>query len=281
MPAVSVRFHGSLNDFLPPRRRGAVLVREFEAPPGIVDVIQALGVPHTEVDLILAGGRAVGFGYRPADGDTVEVYGPDRSEESTADEAGTAGPPGEPGVAARTGLVPAPPEPRRFVLDGHLGRLARYLRLLGFDSRYDRNAPDAVLARVSAAEDRILLTRDRGLLKRSIVRHGYLVRDDDPRRQLREVVARYELTGRAAPFSRCVRCNGAIHPVEKAEVEERLAGEPRTLRYFEDFGRCDGCGAIYWPGSHYERMSRLLDEVLHSGPAIGENRSAVSREDGR
>jgi uncharacterized protein with PIN domain len=256
MPAVSVRFHGSLNDFLPARRRGAVLVREFDESPGIVDVIQALGVPHTEVDLILAGGRAVDFGYRPADGDRVDVFGLDRAGDGSADAAG------DPGADATAGLIPEPPQPRRFVLDGHLGRLARYLRMLGFDSRYDRNARDAVLARLAADEDRILLTRDRGLLKRSIVRHGYLVRDDDPRRQLREVVARYGLASRATPFSRCVRCNGSIRPVEKAEVLERLAGEPRTLRYFEEFGRCESCGAIYWPGSHYERMSRLLDEVL-------------------
>jgi uncharacterized protein with PIN domain len=275
MSAVSVRFHGALNDFLPARRRGSALVRRFDEPPGIVDVIQALGVPHTEVDLIVAGGRAVGFGHRPADGDVIDVFGLDRAREGSEDAAV------DPGPGASLGLVPAPPEPRRFVLDGHLGRLARYLRLLGFDSRYDRNAPDAVLARLSADEDRILLTRDRGLLKRSIVRHGYLVRDDDPGQQLREVVARYALAPRATPFSRCVRCNGTIRPVEKAEVEERLAGEPRTLRYFQDFGRCEGCGAIYWPGSHYERMSRLLDEVLHPGHVIGENRSAVSREDGR
>jgi uncharacterized protein with PIN domain len=265
MPAASVRFHGSLNDFLPARRRGAVLAREFDEAPGMVDMIQALGVPHTEVDLIVVGDRAVGFGYRPADGDRVEVYGLDRPSE----------------VSSEPGLIPAPPEPRRFVLDGHLGRLARYLRLLGFDTGYDRHADDAELARVSAAEERILLTRDRGLLKRSIVRLGYLVRHDEPRLQVTEVVGRYGLAERAAPFSRCVRCNGSIEPVEKAEVEERLAGEPRTLRYFEDFGRCRGCGAIYWPGSHYERMSRLLREVLQLEPPMGENRSALSREDGR
>ncbi len=158
------------------------------------------------------------------------------------------------------------------MLDGHLGRLARYLRMLGFDSHYDRNAADDELARLSADEGRILLTRDRGLLKRSLVRLGYLVRDDDPRRQLLEVVGRYGLAGTARPFSRCVRCNGDIEPVDRSDVAERLAGEPRTLRYFEKFGRCAGCGSIYWPGSHFDRMSRLVEEIVRDGVFIGDNR---------
>jgi uncharacterized protein len=158
------------------------------------------------------------------------------------------------------------------VLDGHLGRLARYLRMLGLDATYDRLADDARLARISAGEERILLTRDRGLLKRSVVRLGYLVRDDDPRRQLDEVVARYPVAQSAVPFSRCVGCNGAIRPVDRAAVLDRLAGEPRTLKYFDRFGRCDGCGAIYWAGSHYDRMSRLVHEVLPAEASIGENR---------
>jgi len=256
MPEVRVRFHGSLNDFLPLGRRDAVLTREFDRPPGIVDVIQALGVPHSEIDLILLDGLPATLAQRPFDGQQVDVFGPDRPFE----------------LARFAGLIPAPPEPRRFVLDGHLGRLARYLRMLGFDTRYDRQAEDAELARISAGEERILLTRDRGLLKRSIVRLGYLVRDDDPRRQLSEVVDRYELAARADPFSLCVRCNGEIRPVEKAAVAGRLAGEPRTLRYFDTFGRCGSCDAVYWPGSHYERMSLLVGDVLRGSAEMSENR---------
>lgn len=230
-------------------------MRQFEASPGIKDVLQALGLPHPEVDLVVVNGRPVAFDYRLRPDDLVDVFGLDR--------------PPEPSGAR--GLIPAPTEPPRFVLDGHLGRLARYLRMLGFDSLYAARATDTELARQSGAEERILLTRDRGLLKRSVVRHGYLVRDDDPRRQLAEVVARYRLSGTAAPFTRCVRCNGTIAPVDKAEVVERLTGEPRTLRYFDTFGRCDGCGSIYWPGSHFDRMTRLAEEVLHGDARIGEN----------
>lgn len=255
MPAATFRVHGSLNHFIAASRRGRPIVREFEASPGIKDVLQALGLPHPEVDLIVVNDRPVGFDYRLRPDDRVDVFGLDRS----------------PDLALAAGLIPAPPEPPRFVLDGHLGRLARYLRMLGFDSRYAAHATDAELAGQSAAEDRILLTRDRGLLKRSIVRHGYLVRDDDPRRQLAEVVARYRLARAAAPFTRCVRCNGIIAPVDREDVVERLAGEPRTLRYFDTFGRCAGCGSIYWPGSHFDRMSRLAEEVLRGEARIGEN----------
>jgi uncharacterized protein len=257
MPTATFTFHGSLNDFLPAARRGRELTREFEGSPAIADSIQALGAPHTEVDLILAGDRRVGFEYRLRPGDRIAVYGLDRPERGADDP----------------GLIPPPPVPIRFVLDGHLGRLARYLRMLGFDTLYDSGATDAELARCSAGEARILITRDRGLLKRSIVRWGCLPRDDDPRRQLGQVVDRYRLAALAAPFTRCVRCNGILEAVDRSEVVDRLADEPRTLKYFDTFARCDACGAIYWPGSHFERMNRLTHEVLHSAARMGENRA--------
>ncbi|MGD0017779.1 MAG: Mut7-C RNAse domain-containing protein [Candidatus Limnocylindrales bacterium] len=261
MPTATVSFHGSLNDFLPASRRGAAIAYRFEGEPSIKDAIEALGVPHPEVDLILAGGRSVDFGHRLGPGDRIEVFGLDR--------------PIEAGRPTGAGLIPVASSPPRFVLDGHLGRLARYLRMLGFDARYDNRATDDELARLSADERRILLTRDRGLLKRSIVLLGYLVRGDDPRRQLDEVAGRYGLAPLAAPFSRCVRCNGLLEQVDRLAVAERLANEPRTLRYFDSFGRCLDCGSIYWQGSHFERMSRLVRQVVHEGRAIGDNRPEV------
>jgi len=256
MPTATFRFHGSLNEFLPPGRRERAIEREVDGTASLKDCVEALGVPHPEADLMLVSGLPADPSYHPSPGDRIEVYGLDRPPE----------------LASLPGLIPPPPDPPRFILDGHLGRLARYLRLLGFDTLYDNDAADDELARLSADEGRILLTRDRGLLKRSIVRLGYLVRDDNPRRQLVEVVGRYGLAVTARPFSRCVRCNGDIEPVDRSEVVERLAGEPRTLRYFETFGRCAGCGAIYWPGSHFDRMSRLVEEIVRDGSPIGENR---------
>ncbi|MGA3029167.1 MAG: Mut7-C RNAse domain-containing protein [Candidatus Limnocylindrales bacterium] len=267
MPTATFKFHGSLNDFLPATRRGAAMEYWFAGGPAIKDAIESIGVPHPEVDSILTNGRPVGFRYRLRPGDRVEVFG--LEDRALPDRSGS------------RGLIPIAPHTRRFVLDGHLGRLARYLRMLGFDALYGNRAGDDELAEASARDERILLTRDRGLLKRSAVRLGYLVRNDDPRRQLDEVVARYGLADLAAPFSRCVRCNGALEHVDRAAVAERLAGEPRTLRYFDTFGRCLDCGAIYWQGSHFDRMSRLVHQVVHDRPAIVDNRPGVdSRMEG-
>jgi hypothetical protein len=240
-----ITFHGSLQFFRPRGAPGTVEL-SFERAPSLKDVIESLGIPHPEVDLVLSGGRALSLEARPAPNDRIDVFGLDRPAD----------------LATLPGLMPAPPDPRRFVLDGHLGRLARYLRILGFDSWYERGARDDALARVSAEEDRILLTRDRGLLKRSIVRLGYLPRADDPRIQLSEVSERYALAPLARPFTRCVKCNGLLRPVDRSDVLERLANQPRTLRYFDSFSECPDCGSIYWPGSHYERMSAMLTAVL-------------------
>ena len=264
MGTAIIQFHGSLNDFLAAARRCRSLEVEFEAGPGVKGAIEALGVPHPEVDRIVLNGRSVGFEARLEPGDRVEVFGLQSP----------------PAPDSPLGLIPALPQPPRFILDGHLGRLARYMRMLGFDCRYDRNMADPGLARISAAEERLLLTRDRGLLRRSIVRLGHLVRDDDPRRQLAEVVARYRLAPLAKPFSRCIRCNGEIAMVDRSAVLEALADRPRTLRFFDSFGRCGGCGAIYWQGSHFDRMSRLVQEVVREAASFGDNSSAEQLEDG-
>jgi uncharacterized protein len=236
-----ITFHGSLLFFRPRGSAGPASVA-FERDPSIKDAIESLGVPHPEIDLVLSGSRSLALEARLEADDRLDVFGLDRPED----------------LAGLPGLIPPPPDPPRFVADGHLGRLARYLRILGFDCWYERDAADDRLAGVAAEENRILLTRDRGLLKRSIVRLGYLPRTDDAVGQLGEVSARYSLPSRARPFSRCVRCNGLLRPVERSAVLERLADQPRTLRYFDSFSECSNCGSIYWPGSHYERMSRFL-----------------------
>jgi uncharacterized protein len=144
----------------------------------------------------------------------------------------------------------------RFVLDAHLGKLAGYLRLLGFDTLYRNDYDDATLARISSDEHRILLTRDRGLLKRSMVTHGYYVRETDPQRQAIEVLRRFDLHRSIMPFHRCIRCNGVLRAADKSAI--RAALPPRTSEYYDEFRVCDHCGKIYWKGSHYQR---LLDFV--------------------
>lgn len=243
--------HGALRALGPRPREDAGVGRPIAPGQTVKDAVEALGVPHTEVELILADGRPVGFDHLVGNGERIDVHGVDRPPE----------------LAHLPGLAPARPAPPRFVVDGHLGRLARYLRMLGFDTLYDPRAADDALAQTAANELRILLTRDRGLLKRSIVAHGHLVGDDEPRRQLADVVERFRLREQVAAFSRCIRCNGRIEPVDRAAVLEILAGEPRTLASFDAFGRCAECGAVYWQGSHFERMSELVRGVLGgSGP---------------
>jgi uncharacterized protein with PIN domain len=244
MRTATVRFYGSLNDFLPASRRQVPFTHAFDGHPAVKDVIEALGVPHPEVDLVVANGEPVRLDRRLVDGDRLAVYPLFRSIE--LDSVGH--------------LVPLPPDPPRFVLDTHLGRLAGYLRMLGFDALYANAARDDELARRASGEHRVLLTRDRGLLKRGIVALGYFVRSDDPRRQLVEIADRFDLRTTMDPFRRCLRCNGRIEPVERSAIADRVGA--RTLRFYATFGQCDTCGSVYWNGGHHLRMRRFIAQVL-------------------
>ena len=242
------RFYGPLNDFLLPRRRQAAVRRDVNGEQTVKDAIEALGVPHPEVELVTANGRAVGFAYRVRDGDRIAVYPP-----FAAIDLGP----------VETVGASAPAERIRFILDGHLGRLAAYLRILGFDTWYANHAADDALAELAGAEDRVLLTRDRGLLKRSVVRRGYFVRSDRPAEQLAEVVVRFDLGPAARPFGRCLRCNGVLEPVAAADVAGRIP--ERVRREQREFRRCPDCDRLYWKGSHHARMVRLVEASLPGG----------------
>ena len=238
---LSIRFYAELNDFLPPRRRQVELDHVLSEHASVKHVIETLGVPHTEVDLVLVNGRSVDFAYRVRDGDRISVYPVFESLD----------------ISALERVRPRPLREPRFVLDVHLGRLAGYLRMLGFDSLYRNDYDDETLADLSRRERRILLTRDRGLLKRSAVSHGYLLRETDPRAQLAEVIWRFDLAGLLAEFTRCMRCNGVLDPVAKETIEHRLL--PKTRRYYDEFAVCRDCGRIYWKGSHHDDMLRRLE----------------------
>ncbi len=229
------RFYGELNDFLPPERRQRAFVHRFEVSAPVKDMIEGLGVPHPEVDLILANGRSVDFAYSVQDGDRISVYPMFESLDIT------------PLVRVR----PHPLRRPRFVLDAHLGKLAGYLRMLGFDALYRNDYGDHELAAISAAERRILLTRDAGLLKHSVVTHGYWLRSTDARQQLVEVVRRFDLWRQIEPFTRCMRCNT---PLEEAREEDLAAVPEQARRCYQEFWRCPECRRVYWQGSHYQRM---------------------------
>src|SRR3990170_1479285 len=199
---VEVRVYAELNDFLAPTDRGETLRRPFRSHQTVKDIIEAIGIPHTEIDLILADGESVGFSHRPGNGARLAVY----PVFETLD------------IAAVGRLRPTPLRDPRFVVDVNLGRLARLLRLVGFDVRYDRDVDDDVLAEISEDEQRTLLTRDRRLLKRGRVTHGLFVRADRPFDQILDVLRRLDLGRRVAPFTRCLRCGGLLTEVSKADV---------------------------------------------------------------
>jgi uncharacterized protein with PIN domain len=240
----TLRFYAELNDFLAPRDRYSTIVHEFRTPVSVKDLVEAHGVPHTEVDLLLVNGEPVDFRGLVSDGDRVAIYPVFEAFD----------------IAGVTRVRPEPLRDTRFVLDVHLGRLARYLRLAGFDTRYGNRASDGDLAQASAEERRILLTRDQGLLKRSVVTHGYYVRETTPARQFAEVVRRFDLPRLVRPFTRCTCCNGLLAPVDKREVEAEVP--ERSRRHFDAFLRCGGCRRVYWRGSHAVRLEQALARAL-------------------
>jgi uncharacterized protein len=242
MPRATFRFYQELNDFLPLAQRQVTFEHEWRGMPSIKHLIESLGVPHTEVDLILVNDRSVDWAYHPQEGDRVAVYPVFESLD----------------ITPLVRLRPQPLREVRFVLDGHLGRLAAYLRMLGFDTWYQNYVDDPVLAQISKEEQRILLTRDQGLLKRSAVTHGYWVRATAPREQLREVIQRFDLQRITHPFTRCLSCNGLLRSTTRDEVKNEVP--ENAARFYTEFWRCASCGKVYWQGSHYQRMTRLIEE---------------------
>ncbi len=245
------RFYAELNDFLPPEKRagsraaqGAGVPYSFSGKPSVKDSIEAMGVPHTEVDLILANGVSVDFSHGLSDGDRISVYPVFEALD----------------ISTVIRLRPTPLRTPKFVLDVHLGKLCGHLRLLGFDALILEQANDPELVRISADERRIILTRNVQLLKNSRVTHGTWVRSQNVRHQLVEVIRRFDLSESVKPFTRCLDCNGEILPVPAAEVAD---GVPQKVKAdFTEFTRCASCRKVFWKGSHYDRMREFIDGVI-------------------
>jgi hypothetical protein len=256
MATVTVRLYGALNDFVRAAHRRAALTCTFRGSRSVKDLLEALGVPHPEIDLVLVNGDVVGFAHPVRDGDHVAAY-PVFEQLDIGDVPHL--------------VEPEPAEPR-FVADVHLGRLTAYLRLAGFDTDYHRNRGDREIVDIAEAADRTVLTRDVGLLMHRRVRRGYFVRTTRPSRQLVEVLRRYDLPPRAAPFTRCLPCNALLRRTSAREAEPLLP--PRTRELFHRFWRCDVCGRVYWEGSHHARMRTLLEAAfaaasVHAPPDLG------------
>jgi uncharacterized protein with PIN domain len=236
----NIRFYEELNDFLPQAQRKREFTVSFREGDTVKALIETLGVPHTEVDLILVNGCSVGFAERLQEGDRISVYPVFESLE----------------IASVTRVRPQALRCTRFVLDVHLGRLAKLLRMFGFDTLYCNSYDDADLARICKHEGRIVLSRDRELLKRSLISHGYCLRSDKPLEQLLEVLRRFDLRSKVRPFSRCLRCNSVLVQIDRAQAAASVP--PYVAGYYQRFQRCPECGRIYWRGSHWENMKSVM-----------------------
>jgi uncharacterized protein with PIN domain len=247
--SASFRFYAELNDHLPPVQRYRSLDIRFFVSATVKDVIESFGVPHTEVELVLVNGESSPFSRVVQPGDRVSVYPMFESLDIT------------PMLRLRPQSLREP----RFVLDVHLGKLAAYLRMLGFDTLYRNCATDPQLVRISAEEKRILLTRDRGLLKHSTVTRGYWLRETDSRRQAAEVVTRFDLARSVRPLSRCMACNALLETASESEVRGRVP--PGVLQWCREFRQCPDCRRAYWYGSHCRRMQQWIDGLARPSDA--------------
>ena len=236
------RFYEELNDFLPLERKKVLFPWTFNGNPSVKFAIEALGVPHVEVDMILVNSVPVDFSYKVRDGDTISVYPVFESFD----------------IAGVSPLREKPLRDPKFVLDTHLGKLAKFMRICGFDAFYRNDLNDPEIIILSVTEKRVILTRDRNLLKNKTVTHGYWIRSQQPPEQLREVLNRFDLKNSMQPFTRCLECNTKIIEVSKESILSQLL--PKTKLCYQEFWQCGNCKRIYWKGSHWERMRGVVEQ---------------------
>lgn len=240
---VSFRFYEELNDFLPPSKRKKRFEHSFSDRASVKDMIESLGVPHTEVDLILANGVSVNFSYIVKDEDDISVYPMFESFD----------------ISNLQHLRAKPLRKPKFILDVHLGTLAKYMRMLGLDTLYQNNYNDEEIVNISLRDRRTIITHDRGILKRSAVTHGYWIRANKTENQLIEVINRFDLKKHIRELSRCLLCNSKLIKISKEKVLERL---PKKVKEHQnEFYHCKYCNKIYWKGSHYNKMRGIIDKL--------------------
>ena len=243
MHKIYFRFYEEINYFLPKEKRKVRFTHNYTVRASVKDVIESLGVPHTEVDLILVNGKSVGFDYLINDGDDISVYPVFESLDITNVQH----------------LRPKPLRNPKFIADVHLGRLVRYLRMMGFDVLYKNDFVDDEIVTLSLIETRAILTRDRGILKRSEVTHGYWIRSTKVKEQVIEVLKRFDLKNIIKEFSRCIECNTMLKSISKSEIINELP--PKVSMSHTEFSRCPACKKNYWKGTHYKRMLSFIQSV--------------------
>jgi len=240
MHKIYLRFYEELNDFLPEEKRKKRFVHQVIDRTSVKDLVESLGVPHTEIDLILVNGKSVNFKYILNDTDDISVYPVFESFDITEVQH----------------LRPKPLRKPKFVADVHLGRLTRYLRMIGIDVLYKNNFNDDEIVEISLNKKRAILTKDRGILKRNEVTHGYWVRNIEVEEQVKEVLKRFDLQKEIKEFSRCIECNEPLKSIKKETIIDQLP--PKVANSQNDFYRCPGCNKIYWKGTHYQKMLTFI-----------------------
>jgi uncharacterized protein with PIN domain/sulfur carrier protein ThiS len=243
MHKIYLRFYEELNDFLPEEKRKKRFAHQFIDRTSVKDLIESLGIPHTEVDLILVNGKSVNFKYLINDGDDVSVYQVFESLD----------------ISNVQHLRPKPLREPKFVCNVHLGKLARYLRMMGFDVLYKNNFEDAEIVQLSLKKRRAILTKDKGILKRSEVTHGYWVRSSKVEEQVKEILHRFDLIKEIKEFSRCIECNDLLKPVKRELIIDQLP--VKVAKTQNEFYECPSCKKIYWNGTHYKRMLAFINSV--------------------
>jgi len=243
MHSIYLRFYEELNDFLPEEKKKKRFVHHFIDRTSVKDLIESLGVPHTEVDLILANDKSVNFKYLINDGDDISVYPVFESLD----------------ISNVQHLRSKPLRNPKFVADVHLGRLTRYLRMMGFDVYYKNDLLDEEIVKISLKERRAILTRDIGILKRTEVTHAYFIRTDKVEKQTEEVIIRFDLQNEMKEFSRCLECNELLKSIKKETIIKQLP--PKVAQTQNEFYQCPSCKKIYWKGTHYERMLSYIKSL--------------------
>jgi uncharacterized protein with PIN domain len=243
MVKVYIRFYEELNFFIPPEKHKKIIEKYCKKGTTVKALIEICGIPHTEVDLVLVNGESTGFSYQLKNNDRVSVYPVFESFD----------------IGEVSQVRPAPLRVIQFILDVHLGKLAKRLRLLGFDTLYSNTYSDEEISEISKKEKRIILTRDTGLLKRKIITHGYYIKSRNPREQLFEVVKRFDLLKAVKPFTRCIQCNKSLEKVEKNNIKQRVP--EKIWNKYDKFHFCSRCNKIYWLGSHWENMKKTLEKL--------------------
>ncbi|RJP63257.1 MAG: twitching motility protein PilT [Ignavibacteriales bacterium] len=243
MHKVFFRFYEELNDFLPEEKRKTRFEHTYLNRASVKDMIESIGVPHTEIDLILVNGISVGFNYIVQPNDEISVYPVFESFD----------------ISEVQHLRALPLRDPKFVLDVHLGTLARYLRMFGIDSSYKNDFKKDEMVNISLNEKRTILSKDRNLLKRNEITHGYWIRNDYPVNQVKEVIERFHLQIFINEFTRCLECNSLLTAVNKSKIEGELPLKVKERQ--NEFYRCTGCNKIYWKGSHYEKMEKLISQI--------------------